>query len=539
MIWPTRLTRDMVELYTAKGLWTQDTMVSILRRLPEGQRKAIACSDGRRRLTWEEVDAESHAVGQTLRGLGLNREDPVLVQLPNWVENLIVRYALRRVGLLGVYTPVVWRETEMLRLLQMTHARAIIGPSRFLDINHQQMFERLQSEFQDLQFGIFARADSVERPGTFCWDELTGGAVTGKDGEAFEPCEVSHLSVSSGSTGAPKLCEWPEAAQLLTGRGLAERLRITRTDVIGIFSPLDGGAGAMAWLAGVTAGARLVLVESLHAEEILNAIERERVSIMSTVPTILIRILELPDLTRWNLDSLRLVRTGTMALLPGIAEEAERRLGATIVPAAGSMEAMTFTQTSPGDPPERRLGGFVGRPLPGGEIRIVAEDGSLTPTGQVGLLEIRGAYTGSGYFRDPEATKAVWGTLGPEGWLHTGDLAFLTPNGDLSIVGRVSDVINRGGRNVYPTEVETILLQHPAVREAVLVGISHEKLGEATRAYIVPNRDQDITENDIRSFLKSRQIATYKLPDEICLLAELPRLPGGKVNRQHLSVRRV
>ena len=106
------------------------------------------------------------------------------------------------------------------------------------------------------------------------------------------------------------------------------------------------------------------------------------------------------------------------------------------------------------------------------------------------------------------------------------------------MVGRIKDVIIRGGRNVVPTEIETILLQHPAVREAVLVGISHEKLGEAIRAYIVPNGDQNITEDDIRSFLKSQRIATYKIPDEICLLTELPRLPGGKVNRQDLVARR-
>jgi 2,3-dihydroxybenzoate-AMP ligase/acyl-CoA synthetase len=528
----------MVERYMAEGLWTQDTMVSILRSLPDEQREALAVSDARHRLTWGDIDTESHRVGQGIRALGLKRGELVIVQVPNMVESLVVRYALKRVGILGVYIPVVWREMEILHVLRITQARAIIGPSEFLDINHQKMFQRLQSEFQDLRFGIFVRADSAKQTGTFRWEELAASSTIGEDREAFEPWEVSLLSVTSGSTGVPKLCEWPEAAQLLTGRGLAERLRITADDAIGIFSPLDGGAGSMAWLIGVTVGARMVLVESFHAMDILETIERERVSVMSTVPAILLRILDLPELSRWDLRSLRLIRTGTAALHPRIAREAERRLKAKVVPAAGSIEAITFTQTSPDDPPEIRLGGFVGRPLPGGEVRIVGKDGTSLPIGEAGLLEIQGAYTGSGYFRDPESTKAAWGTIGPEGWFRTGDLAFMTPNGDLSMVGRAKDVIIRGGRNVVPTEVETILLQHPGVREAVLVGISHEKLGETTRAYIVPNGDQNITEDDIRSFLKSQQIATYKIPDEICLLTELPRLPGGKVNRQDLVARR-
>ena len=196
-----------------------------------------------------------------------------------------------------------------------------------------------------------------------------------------------------------------------------------------------------------------------------------------------------------------------------------------------------FTQTSPHDPADIRLGGFVGKPLPGGEVRIIGEDGVPVGPGQVGELEIRGAYTGSGYFRDPEATRAAWGTLGPEGWLRTGDLALMTSDGIISIVGRVRDVVNRGGRKVFPAELESILMQHPSVLEAVVVGIPHERLGEATRACVVPRNGQDLTEDEIRKFLESQQIATYKFPDEIRLVPELPRLPGGKVDRKNLGSR--
>jgi len=293
----------------------------------------------------------------------------------------------------------------------------------------------------------------------------------------------------------------------------------------------------MGWLVALAAGARIVLGESFHAEEMLDTISRERVSFVSTVPTILLRLLEVSDLSRWDLSALRLIRTGTAAVSQAAAREAERRLGAKIVPAAGSMEAIMFTQTSPHDPPEIRLGGSVGKPLPGGEVRIMGVDGAPVEAGEIGELEIRGAYTGSGYFGDIRATQAAWGTLGEEGWLRTGDLAFITSDGNVSIVGRARDVIVRGGHKVFPTELEELLMQHPAVREAVVVGIPHEKLGEATRACVVPRDGQSLTEDDIRDFLKLKQIATYKFPDEILLLCDLPRLPGGKVDRKNLASR--
>ena len=536
-IWPTRFTASMVERYIAEGLWTEETMVSRLRSLAKEKGDTLAASDAQRRLTWAELDSESCRVGRSLREIGLERGDLVLVQLPNWVENLLVRYALKRAGLLGVYVPVVWRETEVERVARSSGARAIVAPARFLDTDFHEMFQRMRSRGSDLQHGIFVRGEAARSAASFRWEELAESQERDDDKGGFEPWEVSLISVSSGSTGAPKLCEWPEAAHWLAGRGLAERLEISSQDVVGIFCPLGGGAGAMGWLAALAAGARIVLGESFHAEEMLDAISRERVSFVSTVPAILLRLLDVSDLSRWDLSALRLIRTGTAAIPPTTAREAERRLRAKIVPAAGSMEAIMFTQTSPHDPPEFRLGGSVGKPLPGGEVRIIGVDGAPVQAGEIGELEIRGAYTGSGYFGDVQATQAAWETLGEEGWLRTGDLASTDLDGNVSIVGRARDVIVRGGHKVFPTELEELLMQHPAVREAVVVGTRHDKLGEATRACVVPRDGQRLTENEIRDFLKLKQIASYKFPDEIVLLCELPRLAGGKVDRKALALR--
>ncbi|MFQ5790377.1 MAG: class I adenylate-forming enzyme family protein [Acidobacteriota bacterium] len=542
-IWPSRLTEAMVERYTAEGLWTQETMVSTLCRMAEEKPGTLAVSDGQRGLTWSQLARQARLVGHGLKRMGLCRGDRVIIQLPNWIENIVIRYALKRAGLLGVYVPITWRETEVRQVVALAQPRVIVAPTAFGKVDFCRMIERLRPDFRCLQGGIFVRADGPRSDWAVGWDDLYGGDAERQDDEAeddggaFQPLEVSLICVSSGSTGAPKLCESPEGAQLLNGRGMAERLQVTSRDVVGIFAPLDGGAGLMGWLIAVAAGARVVLAESFRSEPMLDILERERVSLMATVPAILLRILDVSDLSRWDLSALRMVRTGGAALSAPTAVEVERRLKAKVVPAAGSMEVLTFAQTGLDDPQEIRLNGSVGKPLPGNEVRIVEDDGAPAATGHVGAIEVRGAGAGSGYLGDLEATRAAWGELGPQGWFRTGDLGEIGEDGHVYIRGRLKDVVLRGGRNVFPAELESILMEHRGIREVAVVGIPSEALGEKTRAYVVPRSAQELTEENIREFLEQKQIATYKIPDEIRFLDELPRLSSAKVNRRKLRSR--
>src|SRR3989304_2876208 len=147
----------MVERYMAEGLWTDETMVSRLCRLGKEQGDAVAVSDTQRRLTWAELDSESCRVARSLREIGLERGEIVLVQLPNWVENLLMRYALKRAGLLGVYVPVVWREAELERVVRSCGPQAVVAPARFLGTDFHEIFQRMRAKFPNLQRGIFVR----------------------------------------------------------------------------------------------------------------------------------------------------------------------------------------------------------------------------------------------------------------------------------------------------------------------------------------------------------------------------------------------
>lgn len=528
---PTRSSSrdEAAERYRANGSWTNETIVSLLRARAATSPTAVAVADSTMRCSFSELMAEAEHVASGLLQRGLERGNPVVVQLPNWCENVVLRYALKIAGLVAIYAPVTWRSQEIRQVLGKTGARVLVTPPRFRRLDFRAMTADLQREFPDL-VSVLVRSDASDPTGSCSWETLRRAAIE-LELEPARPEDTSLICVSSGSTGAPKLCESPEAAQLVNGRGIAERFEMRGDDVVGIFAPLDGGAGLMGFLMAAASGCSMVLGDDFEPDAMLDRIENERVSVLATVPALLIRLLQ-ADLSNRDLGALRLVRTGTAALTPATAREAEERFGAKLVPAAGTMEALTYAQTGPGDPEATRLGGSVGCPLPGNEARVVSEVGEPLPTGKLGILEVRGAGSGVGYYRDPEATREAWDE---EGWFRTGDLAIIDETGCISLRGRTKDVISRGGRSVYPAELEALLMEHGNIQEVAVVGVDDAALGERTRAYVVPRGDDTLTASELRAFLEQKHVATYKVPDEFRFRTDLPRLPGAKVNRRALK----
>lgn len=540
---PTRMPQEMVREYLERGLWSPDTMVRALERHATGVPDGEAMSDRQSRLTWAQVKNQSDLLALGLLDLGLKRDDLVLIQLPNGVENLLVRIALKKAGLLAAFAPIMWRQSEMGPMFRYLDPKAVLLVDEFRGFDYLEMMASIRDEDRSqAQPHLLVSGDRVPA-GAISLNDLMQRRADPQirpdclDQTRYGPDEVSLLSLSSGSTGEPKVCEWPEGAQVLIGSGIASRLKLTREDVVGIFAPVGGGAGAMAWLIAAQLGCRMVLSESMAAETILELIERERVSFMGTVPAILLRLLEHPDLSRYDLSSLRVIRTGTAALLPSVAQEAEAKLGCVMAPAYGSMETVSIAQAALDDPREIRLGGSVGRALPGIEVKLVDETNQEVPAGEVGELWVRGPGTSSGYFRDLEATRRAWGELGREGWFRTGDLAGIDAQGNLSLLGRKKQVIIRGGNKVHPAEIESILCRHPKVLEAAVVGVPHPVLGEVPCAFVIPRTGVDVVPEEFDAFLRSKNIASYKIPEEVLLMDEFPRLDSNKVNRLDLVQR--
>ena len=266
-------------------------------------------------------------------------------------------------------------------------------------------------------------------------------------------------------------------------------------------------------------------------EEACTLIEKEKITVCGIVPTMIVRLLNFPDLDKYNLSSLRILLSSAALLHYQVAKEAEEKLGCSIVQGYGSMDSGGICLGSIDDPREARLG-TVGRPLTGNEVRLIDGEGNEIPPGGVGIVTVSGPHCIGGYYNDPEATRKSW----QGGRFRLDDLGRFDEAGRLQLVGRQKDVIIRGGQNIYPKEIEDLLLQYPKIAEAAVVKMPDREMGERACAYVVVKEGERLTFEEMVFFLKEKGIARFKLPERLEKVDALKLVPGGnKVNKRLLE----
>ncbi len=280
------------------------------------------------------------------------------------------------------------------------------------------------------------------------------------------------------------------------------------------------------------AGAKLVMMDAFGVGEALRLIQEERVTYFPTAPTGLIAMLNHPELDRFDLKSLRLIATGGASCPIEVLRAVKERFPCRLIELYGMLEAGFQSWTLPEEDPEA-VCGTVGRPLAEVCSKIVDDAGNELPVGNVGEIASRGPTVMVGYFKNAGANAK---SFTKDGWFLTGDLGVFDERGYLRIVGRKKDMIIRGGANIYPREIEEILFQHPKILEVAVIGIPDPYVGEKTCACIVPKPSESIGFEEIVGFLRGK-IATYKLPERVEVLAELPHTPTGKIQKVILRER--
>jgi non-ribosomal peptide synthetase component E (peptide arylation enzyme) len=271
-------------------------------------------------------------------------------------------------------------------------------------------------------------------------------------------------------------------------------------------------------------------MEEFDPEGALALIEKEEVTAIGVVPTHLVRMLEVNE-KKYDLSSLRFIRSAGGYLSPQVAEEAEKRYKAIITSDLGTQDVGSVSGCSVDDPAEVRRR-TVGRMLPGNKVRLLSDNGKDVPEGEPGTLWFRGPHAPAGYYRDPEATAQVFNK---DGWTTTGDIVKLE-EGFLWIMGRAKDMIIRGGQNIYPAEIEGILNEHPKVTNVAIIGYPDKEMGERACAFIVVKPGETFTKDEMISFLKEKKLAAYKLPERFEILDSLPFVgDSGKVDKKALK----
>jgi fatty-acyl-CoA synthase len=508
------------------------------------------------RYSYREFDAAVERVARGLIGCGLKPGERVGIWAPNCVEWLLTMFAAARAGLILVNINPAYRTAELDFALRLVGCRALVFAAAFKGSDYLAMLRELVPELGQAPHGrlvserfpelrLLVRIGAEQAPGCLSFADLeaAGHAVeagaTAAIARTLDPDQPYNIQFTSGTTGSPKGATLTHFNIVNNGLFVGEAMRLTDADRVCVPVPLYHCFGmVLGVLAAMTHGAASVFPgEAFEPLAVLAAVERERCTALHGVPTMFIAELEHPRFKEFDLSSLR---TGIMAGSPCPIAVMRRVIDEMHMPQVTICYGMTETspvsfQSSCDDPLERRVS-TVGRIHPHVQVRIVDTDGRTTPQGVPGELLTRGYSVMRGYWAEPERTRDA---IDAGGWMHTGDLAVIDAQGYCNIVGRVKDMIIRGGENISPREIEEFLYRHPAVLDVAVVGVPDHKYGEAVCACIRLRDGATATEDEIRDFCRG-QIAHYKVPRYVRFVDSFPMTITGKVQkyliREHVRV---
>lgn len=492
--------------------------------------EALVDVAGDRRWTYAELNAEIDLVARGLMALGIGKGDRIGIWAPNCPEWTIVQYATAKIGAILVNINPAYRTHELAYVLNQSGLRMLISAPVFKTSDYRGMVDEVRPDAAALEHVLFLDTGD--------WDDLESRAGDVPAGRlrarmsTLASNEPINIQYTSGTTGFPKGATLSHRNILNNGFFVTELINLRSGDRLCIPVPFYHCFGmVMGNLGCTTHGATMVIpAPGFDPGLTLAAIERERCTGVYGVPTMFIAMLSHPGFAGRDLSSLR---TGIMAGSVCPIEVMKRCVDALNMTEVAIAYGMTETspvscQTLIDDDLERRTA-TIGRAHPHVEIKIVdPETGEIVERGEPGEFCTRGYSVMLGYWRDEEKTREA---IDAEGWMHTGDLAVMREDGYCNVVGRIKDMVIRGGENVYPREVEEFLYTHPDVDDAQVIGVPDAKYGEEICAWIrmKPGR-RPLTAADVRAFA-SDKLAHYKIPRYVHVVDEFPMTVTGKVRK--------
>jgi fatty-acyl-CoA synthase len=486
-----------------------------------GDSLAVVSCHQSRRLTWAELDQVADRVARGLWSLGVRRTDRVGLWSPSCLEWVMLQLGCARAGAILVNINPAYRCHELRFTIRKSRMKAIFLWHVDTRADYAALLQEATLEQSELQHSIYF--DSPR------WEGLLH--APGEIASDLQPSDVTNIQYTSGTTGVPKGVMLTHRNQVNNGLLLARGMRYTEKDRICIAVPLYHCFGCVIGnMAALASGAAMVLPNwTFEPRATLNAVQAEKCTSLYGVPAMFIAELGLPDFSSFDLSSLR---TGMMAGASCPIEIMKRVSTEMHCPQLtigyGQTESTpVVTMSELDDPLELRVC-TIGKALPATEMKIASPvDGTTLPLGKQGEVCARGYMVMKGYDDEPEATSQA---IDSEGWLHTGDLGVMRPDGYIHLTGRAKDMIIRGGENIYPREIEEFLYTHPKVAEVQVVGLPDEGLGEVVLAWIRLRTGETATDTEIREFCREK-IAHFKIPEHIRFVDAFPTTVTGKVQK--------
>jgi fatty-acyl-CoA synthase len=508
-----------------------ETIGANLRRMAAmfGDNEAVVDVPAGRRWTYREFDADTDALARGLLAAGIQARDRVGIWAPNCGEWVLLQYATAKIGAILVNINPAYRSHELAYVLRQSEIRLLVSAESFKTSNYRAMIDEVRDDLAELESVIYL--------GTREWDGLikagsrAGGEALAQREAALAFDDAINIQYTSGTTGFPKGATLSHHNILNNGFFIGEMCAYTEQDRVCIPVPFYHCFGmVLGNLACTTHGACIVIpAPGFDPAATLRAVQDERCTSLYGVPTMFIAELGLPDFGSYDLSTLR---TGIMAGSPCPVEVMKRVVSEMHMSEVTIAYGMTETspvscQTRPDDDTDRRVS-TVGRVHPHVEVKVVNPDNGLVlARGEPGEMFTRGYSVMLGYWNEPEKTAEA---IDAARWMHTGDLAVMDAAGYLNIVGRIKDMVIRGGENIYPREVEEFLYTHPSIEDVQVIGVPDQKYGEELCAWVKLRPGAELTGDDVMEFCRGK-IAHYKIPRYVRFTEEFPMTVTGKVQK--------
>ena len=529
---------ELIERYTSQRWWLGIPLGQMLDRTCDLYPDKEALVAGDVRLTYRRLREWTDRAAVVFLELGIRKQERVLVQMPNWVEFVYAYYGLLKIDAVPVFCIPRFSRREMDHYREITEAKIWLGPLRFEKIDYTPLIEAFQAQPGFLTHILVVNPESEPGPsGPLSFNELLQKVDLGRppatDLQSWgpDPNDICHLMPTGGTTDLPKLVPRTHNDFYCNIEYRAKAWQRSPRDITLIATPLTHNMAIEVSLNPTfLTGGKVVLIDTTGPREILEAIEREGVTTTILAVAQLHRVLEVPDLKRYDFSSLQVIAGAGSSVPADLIKKVYDRIGCRFYNVYGSSEG-PCSQTGYEDPPEV-VYHSVGRPIcPYDEFQVIDSLGQTLPPGQEGELVARGPCIFQGYYKSEAENREVFTA---DGFYRTGDLVRFDTEGRLTITGRKKDVIIRGGENISAREVEELVAGHPGVDLVAAVGLPDPVLGERVCAFIKPKPNRVITFEDIITFLKSKNTSVLYLPERVEIVSEIPLTPVGKIDKKKL-----
>jgi 2,3-dihydroxybenzoate-AMP ligase len=521
--------------YRAKGYWQDKSLAQEFAVVYQRFADRIAIVDGDRRLTYTELDRITTNLALNLLEIGLKPLDRVVPTLPNVHEFVLLYFALQKLGAIPIAALVSHRFAEISQFVSLSGATTCVYPETSGDFSFSPIIDRIAAENTALQIrivlgtpkaGEHSLRELIDRPARLPASRLAEIHI--------DPTDPCIFQLSGGTTGIPKLIPRTNNDYAYNSKVAASVCEVNADSVLLLVLPIAHNLPlACPGIQGfMFHGAKVVVHANTRPAEMFALIQKHRVTHLKVVPALLIRLINDPSVADYDLSSLKLIQSGGQRMQPEVRAKTRALIPGVFVQENFGMSEGTLMFVRATDPEDVKLE-TCGRPVcEDDEVKLLDEDDRQVPPGEVGEFTVRGPYTLRGYFGVPEYNARQFTT---DGFYRSGDLMRQHPSGNYVVEGRKKDLINRGGEKISAEEVENLILMHPAVQNVACVPMPDANMGEKMCAFVILRAGQSLQLKVLVDFLLTKEIAKFKLPERLEVLADFPVSSFGKVSKKALG----